>query len=285
MKKGDYVRCNICNSNDTRSLFKKNSFKVVKCNKCGLVYVNPRLDYRVLKKMYNLNTISPFDYYLLNMKNDEKSFNLRLKYVEQYKKPGKLLDLGCGIGVLLSQAKRRGWDEYGLDVKKGSITYAKKHYNVKAFEGTLENHKFKENFFDVIVMNDFLEHVPNPLDALKEARRLLKKDGLLFIATPNIDSVMAKISKTYWLHLKPDEHIYYFSPKTIKILLEKAGFRTIKQRSFGRIRSLDIILLKMQTYTALFYKIASALRLNKLLSKISFYIDPGDEMGVLARKA
>jgi 2-polyprenyl-3-methyl-5-hydroxy-6-metoxy-1,4-benzoquinol methylase len=186
----------------------------------------------------------------------------------------------------------RGYLVTGFDVNKNEIEYAKKQVKDKSIKTSnlrfhiarATNLPYKNNYFDVIVMNDFLEHVQNPSLALKIAREMLKKDGLIFIATPKADSLIAKLSGKKWLHMKPDEHIYYFSYKTIRELLEKAGFKVIKQRSLGRVRNLEIIFLKIGTYTDIFYKSISFFKLNKILRNMSFNLDPGDEMGVFALK-
>jgi 2-polyprenyl-3-methyl-5-hydroxy-6-metoxy-1,4-benzoquinol methylase len=133
-------------------------------------------------------------------------------------------------------------------------------------------------------MNDFIEHVHAPLAVLKKAYKLLKKQGILFISTPNISSFIAKLSGKKWLHLKPDEHIYFFSRKTIKNMLEVSGLKMIWVGSLGRVRNLKIILLKSQTYTKIFWDIATKLKLDRLLNRFSFNLNPGDEMGVIAQK-
>ncbi len=284
MKEKEDVNCVICKNDNSDQIFEKNSFRIVKCRGCGLVYVNPRLKFEVLEEMYNDNEISSIDYYLQNRKNDEKTFDIRLKAIEKHIKPGKLLDVGSGIGVLLNQAKKRGWDPYGIDIKRDSISFAKQQFCVNANVSTLEDAGFENNFFDAIVMNDLIEHVSNPINTLKIANKLLKSDGLIFLSTPNIESLMAKVFGAHWLHLKPNEHIYYFSPSTMSLVLEKAGFKMLYCRSFGRVRSLDTIFSKIQTYCPWPYKLISKLKINNILSKMTLYVDPRDEIGFFAKK-
>jgi len=283
MKK-ENVKCDICNVDNATLLFNKEGYDIVKCSICGLVYVNPRLKYSILNDMYNSNKISPYTYYIDNIKNDEKAFRIKLSEIEKYKKPGRILDVGCGVGVLLNEAKKRGWETYGLDLQKKAVDYANNHFNVNARLGTLENNPFKDGFFDLIVMNDFLEHVPNPAGSLKIASKLLKKNGIIFLSTPDINSFLANISGKKWIHLKPNEHIYYFSLNTLRILLNNAGLNIFKYTYFGRFRGLGTILSKMQTYSKLFYKMIRFFKLEKLLNKLSFYVNPRDEISIFARK-
>lgn len=281
MNKYEYIKCGLCKLDDSKLLYTKNGFKIVKCRKCGLVYVNPRIKLDVLKKMYNKNVISPFPYYLKHRKEDEQTFRDRLSLIEKYRKKGKLLDIGCSIGTFMKVAKKSGWDVYGIDINKKSIKYCKKlgfNAEVKEIE------KVKVKNFDVVIMNDLLEHVADPLRTLKIANKLLKKDGLLFIATPNIDSFLSKISGKRWLHMKPDEHIYYFTPKTIQAMLKKAGFKVLEYGSLSRVRNLRTVIYKSQTYSKVPYKIIKTLGIYKLLNRISFNLNPFDEMGVIAKK-
>ena len=81
--------------------------------------------------------------------------------------------------------------------------------------------------FDVVVLNHVLEHVENLQSLFAEVRRLLKKDGLLVIGVPNIGSLMASIKGDRWASLRPEEHIWHFTPTTLRLLVNEAGFREI----------------------------------------------------------
>jgi 2-polyprenyl-3-methyl-5-hydroxy-6-metoxy-1,4-benzoquinol methylase len=282
MARLECVKCNLCKSDDAGLIYKKNRFNIVKCRRCGLVYVNPRIKPDTLKNMYNEGVISPFNYYVKHKKEDELTFRKRMVLIEKYRKKGKLLDVGCSIGTFLDVAKKKGWDVYGIDINKRSIDYCRKKLGLNAEVKKLE--EVKEKNFDVIIMNDILEHVADPLKILKIANSILKNKGILFIATPNIGSFLSKLTGKRWLHLKPDEHIYYFTPKTIRALLEKAGFTVVSCKSLGRVRNLGTVAYKSQTYSKIPYKILKFLNIDKLLNKISFSLNPFDEMGIIAVK-
>src|SRR3989338_11709320 len=111
-KKFEIAKCAICNANNAKLLYEKNGFKIVECRNCKLVYVNPRLGAETLKKMYESNALDPFDYLLENADADSKTFARHLDKIEKYARRGKLLDVGCSIGVLLQVAKRRGCEAY-----------------------------------------------------------------------------------------------------------------------------------------------------------------------------
>lgn len=290
MKK--YVKCDLCKSDSTTLLYIKDSFNIVRCNNCGLVYINPRLDSKILDQLYNKDN-KDFDdqhfktninYYLNTKKDDEKTFEKRLKLIQKYKKSGKLLDIGCSIGTFMDVARKNGWDVFGIDLSKASIDYCKKELKLNAKQGKLEDMKFPPNSFDVIIMSDLLEHVPSPISTLEEANHILKKNGLLFITTPNIGGITAKLMGTKWIHLKSREHIYYFTPKTIEKALSKTGFKFIKCKSLGRVRNLKTITDALKSCNIFLYKTAKLLIRDNLAKKVSFTLNPYDEMGVFAKK-
>lgn len=284
MGKYEPVKCIICNANNEKLWAKRNGFNVVQCRQCGLVYVNPRLTPKALIEMYNENKISPKSYYVENIEEDRKTFRNRIKIIEMYKKTGRLLDVGCAIGTFMDEAKKRGWDVYGLDINKSAIEYCRDKLKLNAKVSKIEDSGLKKESFDVIVMNDFLEHVPDPVFTVKEANKLLKKDGIVFIVTPNIGSILANLTKSRWLHLKPDEHIYYYNPRTIKILLNKANLKFVRWKPIGRVRNLEVIAYKSQSYSKIPYAVLKALGFLPLLRRISFNLNPLDEMMVIAKK-
>jgi 2-polyprenyl-3-methyl-5-hydroxy-6-metoxy-1,4-benzoquinol methylase len=287
MNKKEYVSCNLCGSKGYYIKFKKNGFNIVKCKKCGLYYVNPRLKQEVLSDMYNKNQVSSTIYYKETNKDDEKTFIDRIKLIQKYlgkKTSINALDIGCNIGTFIKVMKEKGWKVIGTDINKGSLEYCQKLYRIRTICGNFERIILPESYFDVIIMNDFIEHVHSPLAALKKALKLLIEDGILFMSTPDIGSFISKISGKRWLHLKPDEHIYFFSRRTIKKMLNVAGLKIMWVGSLGRVRNLRIILLKSQTYTKIIWDIVNKLKLDRLLNRFSFKLNLGDEIGVIAKK-
>ena len=277
------VRCGICGANDYKEKLRKNGYKVVTCNKCGHIYVNPRLDFSTLNELYNENKISPMPYYVENLAQDKKTFEQRLKLVEKYKKKGKLLDVGCAIGTFMNVAKERGWEVKGIDLNRSSVQKCKEA-GLDVMCSAFEKHSFEKGSFDAIIMNDFLEHVPDPKEVLKTANGLLKKGGVILIVTPKIDSFMGKISGKKWLHLKPDEHIHFYNKKNLGRILKDAGFSPIVMKDMGRVRSLKTIVEKASTYGKAITRILKVFLPDSISKKVWINLNLHDEFGVVARK-
>jgi 2-polyprenyl-3-methyl-5-hydroxy-6-metoxy-1,4-benzoquinol methylase len=240
--KSKCVNCNLCGQNSYKILQEDSPFKVVKCKKCGLIYTNPQPEQNQLLEHYDQEShVLWLEKLPANRKKSwERRFNklqkIRLKKVQIFKKSGTLLDVGCGCGYFLSEARVNGWNVYGVDICESSISYAKNVFGIDVFKGELKNANFPDNFFDVVTFWQVLEHTTDPLGNLIEARRILKPDGLLVIATPNVRDYIYKIAYLFLklkpLGIAPQEvgiaHLYHFSINTLKRIIEKAGFSNIK---------------------------------------------------------
>ncbi len=245
--KREHTSCLVCGKTAERELFHKNSFRVVKCNNCNLVYINPRLSEKESKDLYTKNIISPAQYYKESQEGDYITFKKRVQWIEEmYGKKGKMLDIGCNIGTFLKAANESSWDCYGIDINK-SVEEDCKRIGIKFFAATLEEAKFKNDFFDVIVMNDLIEHVHDPRGLINQVHKILKPDGLIFIVTPDIGSITARLLSKRWHHLKPNEHITYFSKPTMRRLLEGQGFSIITMKHVSRWRKISTVITKSES--------------------------------------
>lgn len=252
----EYINCNLCNSDDTKLLFVKRGFNIVKCRKCGLVYVNPRLKAEALKKVYTKGYYSgrdtpeyedyigtkAYEDYIGMEKELKATFKKRLKIIEKYKKNGRLLDIGCAIGFFGEVAKENDWDAFGVDFSEWASNYARGR-GLNVFTGDLTEANFSDDYFDVITMWEVIANLTDPYSNLIEAHRILKKNGLIVISTGNINSVFAKLKGRDWMLLSPEGHQYYFSPETLRKMLEVTGFKILSVMHetitwSGRIRRL-----------------------------------------------
>ena len=286
----DRVNCNLCNGFKSSVLYSFGEFNVVKCRNCGLIYINPRLAWTDLKQMYshdyfmNKSYNRGYEDYLKDEKNNIATFKKRLDGIKKYKKQGKILDIGCATGILLMLAQKEKWDVYGVEISEFAIEYAKKRFNLNLFKGTLKEARYLNNFFDVVVMDNVIEHLPDPLSGLEEINRILKDNGLLYVVTPNIKSSFAHVVGKRWLLLKPDEHLYYFSPKTIKKMLENKGFKLIKIESIGKVCSLDFLVSRLRNYNTFLSRQADFVVKYLEIGQLSFYVNLGDVMVAYAKK-
>lgn len=236
----EYTNCLLCKADDTELQFVKEGFKYVKCNECELIYVNPRLN---SENISNLYTTGRFEYQFKNLfipsatYRKETLYTERLNIIESYIKPGKLLDVGAAAGHFMETAIERGWDTYGVEPSPYAAEYARTELNLtKIYNSELIEKGFDNESFNVITAWDVLEHLKKPLETVQEIHRILKPGGMIFVYVPNYESVEVTICKEKCDTIVPDAHLTYFSPKTIRQLLEKAGFHI----KFMETKGLDI---------------------------------------------
>jgi 2-polyprenyl-3-methyl-5-hydroxy-6-metoxy-1,4-benzoquinol methylase len=225
----EYVKCGLCGKNDAKLVTVEKSFKIVRCKKCGLIYLNPRPRQEDLPRFYN-NFFHTDEKSVIQWSGlMERVYKETKKNIEKEYSSGKLLDMGCGLGLFLKLWNTGKWGLFGIDLSNKAVEYAQgEGLNVK--RNSLENIDFDDNFFDVVTMFYVLEHLANPLEALREARRVLKNDGLLVIRVPQ--SIPAeRFLKFFGVKrnlFQPPMHFYDFSTTTLNKFLTKAGFSRIK---------------------------------------------------------
>lgn len=230
------VNCNLCKRDNTTFLFSasnmnqgpKGNFNLVKCKQCGLVYINPRPSIEELSKYY------PEQYYAFGYEDPGAYIRRKVagQGIRKFIKEGRILDVGSGKGLFLSVMKELGFESYGVEPSPIAADFARKNYGVNVFNGELEQARFSDEYFDLVTMWQVFEHLPCPLESLREISRILKKDGLIIIAVPNFSSFQARIFRDKWYMLDIPRHFYQFEPGTLAKMLSTAGFKIIKRKYF-----------------------------------------------------
>ena len=153
----------------------------------------------------------------------------RLDEVRPYRKLGRILDVGCSTGGFLRPAKKDGWECYGVDISPTVAEYCKKD-GLNVFAGKLVDSQYPDGYFDVVRCWASLEHVTDPFLCLKESKRILRKGGLLLFSVPNVSSLIFRLLKGKYRYICA-EHLYYFSRKSLKKILNRAGYKSSRQFS------------------------------------------------------
>jgi glycosyltransferase involved in cell wall biosynthesis/ubiquinone/menaquinone biosynthesis C-methylase UbiE len=154
---------------------------------------------------------------------------------------GRLLEVGCGDGDFLAEAEAAGYLVTGVELDAATCDRARARLkNGEMLCGVLEDSGLAEEQFDLCVLSDILGHVRDPLAFLAHVHRLLKPDGVIFIATPSLSSWSAKLLRQNWMEFKP-EHLTYFDPKTLQTALFRAGYHEVIVQPGWKILTFDYI--------------------------------------------
>ena len=144
-----------------------------------------------------------------------------------------VLDVGCGGGFLLKCFQEQGWRTHGVDIIASSVQYSRERLGVPAVQADFEKADPETLFpsgekFTVVTLTDALEHFFNPRKVLEKTYRMLKPGGVVFVSVPNIESICMRYLGKQWAIVSPLEHISYFSPSSLKLMLAQAGFSHIQ---------------------------------------------------------
>lgn len=287
-----HIPCNLCGSSEHRPYCPENQRHLVQCQSCGLIYVSPRPDPNELYALYGESYFHNDDSgtvgytnYLRDEANIRKTFERRLKRVERFVSPGRVLDVGCATGFFLAQAHQRGWQVQGLDISNFAIDYVRNRFGFEAQCGSLLDQDLPPESFDLITLWDVIEHVPDPKAYVARIAALLKPGGVFALATPDIDSLPARLTGKRWVGYKlSEEHVYYFAPKTLKRLLDDAGMDVVDSYHVGKYVTLNLFLNRLNMYTPLLARIGMWAEQRFHLSDRSLYVNPFDIIAVTARK-
>ena len=149
------------------------------------------------------------------------AFDFKAMYL-RCKSGGRLLEIGCGNGDQLEFLQKLGWQVEGLDLDPVAVA-AVATRGLTVHVGSLESQRFPDRQFDAIVSSHVIEHVHDPIDLLRECRRVLSLDGRLVVITPNTESWGHRWFRASWLNLDPPRHLHLFNPVSLRRAAEEAG--------------------------------------------------------------
>lgn len=252
-------KCRLCQSQKLKVFLPGGQFQLLKCLSCDIVFTDPFPSKKSLgtinKKKYGQKDV--WQGYSSRLAPLLKEAEEVVKEIKAFKKSGCLLDIGCGFGLLLKSAQEQGFEVLGVEKEQKAVEMAAKKWGLPVIKGEFPEVKLECDSFDVVTCLDVLEHVKNPQNFLSSLHRILKKDGLLVVQAPNIESMMAKITGQRWNWLLLPSHLWHFSPHTFKTLVETHGFKTLTLKTLDDLSEFNFNLIDLL-----------GIKKNNLLSRI-----------------
>ena len=229
------VACDACGADEGRVLFHAfdynygyaGQFAIVRCRRCGLVYVNPRpgddelicyypdQDYHCFRYGAPASPLAPAHHF---MRATARANITR----------GRVCDIGCGSGQFLASAKASGWHVTGIELNEYARHLCQQVLPEANFFRSLTDADFPTNDFDAVTMWHVLEHLPSPMVTLRQINRILRPGGILGVAVPNFGSLERKVWGKRWIQIAAPIHLYHFEMVTLVRHLENAGFQVVE---------------------------------------------------------
>lgn len=237
--------CPLCKSDQFQPAYDFSPYQLVRCRQCGLYYLSPRLTESAMLDHYRQDSYyeqgeAGYDSYLEQETTLRQTFaRLFINLKRDNMVGGDLLEVGCGYGFLLDEAKSYFDKRVGTDFSSEAVEYASQYADAVYLGGLDELPQDKQ--FDCIITTNVIEHVYDPIPFVQNLTSYLKPGGLLVTATPNMDSFIRHILRDGWPSFKSPEHVTYFDRRTLSDLMRRAGLTDIRPLAFPHAFPLSLI--------------------------------------------
>jgi 2-polyprenyl-3-methyl-5-hydroxy-6-metoxy-1,4-benzoquinol methylase len=236
----EQATCYICKSAQREGLTQIHGFSYVTCSGCGHVYTTRRYTDEAIRRFYETNAYWARVTYANKDTCHYRKSNVALPKVEFAERhagvaKGSWLDVGSGIGDMVSVAIERGWSATGLELSETSVAFAKEIFGVDLIRQTMDEYVAGNadliGTVAVVSMIGVLEHVVDPIGLMLQAHQMLAPGGLVMIQVPNARSLATMVQEVFpqnvFRHMSPIEHIMVFTESSLNTALEIAGFEPL----------------------------------------------------------
>jgi 2-polyprenyl-3-methyl-5-hydroxy-6-metoxy-1,4-benzoquinol methylase len=200
---------------------------LVRCMLCGFVFCQRKPSIEELKSHYSLypraNDISNIT---------KKRYAALLDSFEPYRKTNNIIDVGCGDGYFLESAKERKWNVFGTEFTSKAIDICQQK-GIEMTASPLDPKHYSPDFFDVITSFEVIEHLNTPVSELASFKDILRKGGIVYVTTPNLNSISRNFLKSRWNVIQYPEHLSYYTTQTLTALFRQFNFKCIQITTNG----------------------------------------------------
>ena len=256
--------CLICGSDEIDLRYRITRFEVMECRPCHQIFLHPLPSEEEIQRLFaSLYTSGEGsvpelkDYYRFCFDDEPgnplvEQYEAWLDVIERVQAPGRLLDVGCGTGLFLAVARRRGWEPFGIDESLEATRHARDHFGLDPWVGEFESFADLGESFDLVTGWDVIEHSRSPVNLIRAARRCLAPGGCVSFSTPNQRSILDGVGGFLYRlsggrvtgpleKFYIEQHFLYFTPETIRRCLALGGLEIFSmERELTDLRRLSL---------------------------------------------
>jgi len=232
-------------------------YRMVACKSCGLVRSDPVADEELLAELYES---SSFDYGG-EVESIAATYGRALARLEaRAPRRGALLEIGCGNGFFLQQARRQGWKEVrGVEPSADAVAKAPPELDGAIVQDVMRTGLFAPESFDAVCLFQVLDHIPDPVGLLEECFTVLRGGGQILAFNHNVSAWSARLLGER-SPIVDIEHTYLYSPATMRAVFTKAGFRDPEVRGVRNTYSVAYLTQLLPLPSGLKSRLLPALR-------------------------
>ncbi len=212
--------CPLCESKKISVLNGFEALHLFKCAGCSFVF-----DCRIPTDDELYDHYKQYSYSMLKpcLPPTIASYNKLLDEFEHYRQTGNILDVGCGQGDFLNEARKRGWNVYGCEYSDAAIALCHGR-NLPVQQGELTSEMFQDVHFDVITTFEVIEHINNPNEHFNLIHEKLRAGGLYYCTTPNFNALLRHLEGEAFPIICYPEHISFYSRSSLSKIAVRHGF-------------------------------------------------------------
>lgn len=293
LAQSEEATCNNCGSRDRRELYaagRAQKHRIVQCCECGLIYASPLKASNLSAYLVPPDRLQPLhdDSAEVRRGRDKLADYQGVELVLSRMLPGKgrVVEVGAYSGLLLEHFRRSGWDVLGIEPDGRGVEYARRRFGIDVRHGTLESASLEPGSAAAVVMLHVIEHVDDPLAAVRSIARMLRPSGIFVVETPTYDSLAYRLLGRHERSLSCDGHIFFFTERTLSSLLMQAGFEILRVERVGRTMTLARLMwnLGVMSKNVRVQRALTVLSDRTGLGRRHLYLNARDMIRVYARK-
>lgn len=234
------IQCIFCSRDSDQTVIEESGYKGRKCPQCGLIFISPRPTLTEILSLYSHIETNVSTETLMSAAFVKRLYaKHNLKIITKFVKNGAILEIGAGAGYFLDEARKEGFEVYGIEINSIKADFIRRELGIPCVESPLDASLFDEMKFNIIYHCDVISHFYDPISEFRKINGMLKENGIIVFETGNFGDVKQKYYR-FVTRFQYPYHLFFFSENNVQELLRRTGFEFIKIYRYSILPQLAI---------------------------------------------